>query len=407
MQKRAWRSVCLGEMPPRRPQPSDTVAEEKILTRAIAEAALAAIKEEVGSRYPKEEGDILFAVSLRGYTCIEEDAAEILGKCGYSLDLGGLSAISAAVAWSLGAQVGVRLVLDGLTALEPDAALGLAGFRGDLELSGLTDLPDEVACGLARFRGNNLSLGGLAELHTAAARALSTSWSQGISLKGLTKLSPAAAHALAGYTGWLGLNGLVELSEGAARALAAGHLAGIDLNGLTALSDEAMQALATMDVWLRLDGLTELSDAAAHALSQHRHGVFLRGLRSVSDVAARALARKDGAPVLRDLREIGGRRLGELTQLSDEQADFLSCVEGVVDLSGLKDLSETAARALASQPFSTLYLDGLPHLSEAVARALAHHEGKTSLKGLATMPAAVAEALGCHEGPIFLPPPAT
>jgi len=175
MQKRAWRSVCLSEMHPRQSH-SATVAEEKILTRAIAEAALAEKDEEVASRHMGEEVNFAFSVSLQDYTRIEDGAAEIIGKCGYGLDLGGLSAISVPAAWSLGAQAGVKLVLNGLTALEPAAALGLAGYGGDLELNGLKDLPEEVARGLAQFRGENLSLGGTGAGCSSAVCARHPMW---------------------------------------------------------------------------------------------------------------------------------------------------------------------------------------------------------------------------------------
>lgn len=93
--------------------------------------------------------------------------------------------------------------------------------------------------------------------------------------------------------------------------------------------------------------------------------------------------------------------LGDLSELSDEQAEELAKHWGWLDLDGVTVISDAAAEALGKHR-GMLSLDGLITLSDDQARALARHEGPLSLDGLKTLSTQAAESLIKHDGPLSL-----
>lgn len=111
------------------------------------------------------------AVDLDSYTAIDDDAAGILSKCIFGLELRGLTELSDEAAKELGRRKGGDLDLSGLKSLSVVAANALAGTEGILLLSGLNKISDEVAVALSEHEGP-LNMSGLTSLTGAAARAL-------------------------------------------------------------------------------------------------------------------------------------------------------------------------------------------------------------------------------------------
>lgn len=91
--------------------------------------------------------------------------------------------------------------------------------------------------------------------------------------------------------------------------------------------------------------------------------------------------------------------LSRVTAITDEAAEALSIARGEIDLSGLTAISDVAARALANMhEYSDLYLDGLTTLSVAAAQALAGHKGNIlSLKGLVELSDDAARSLASNQ----------
>ena len=89
--------------------------------------------------------------------------------------------------------------------------------------------------------------------------------------------------------------------------------------------------------------------------------------------------------------------LSGLTTLSDSAAQALAKMKGGLWLNGLGSLSVGAARGLSAHA-GDLYLRGLVTISDEVAEALAQHTGYLSLAGLTEVPNAAAHALSKHKG---------
>jgi serine/threonine protein kinase len=207
------------------------------------------------------------SVELGKFTDLDDDAAEILSKCGANLDLYGLTELSEA------------------------AAECLSKYDGWLNLEGLTSLSDAVAESLSRHEGELIL--GLTSLSDSAAEILSKHKGM-IDLNDLTSLSDSAAEILSRHEGAIELDGLTSLSDAVAESLSK-HKGMIDLNGLKSLSDTAAERLRQHGNWLGLHGLTSLSDAAAESLRLHGGGhLGLNGLRSLSDAAAESLSKYKG-----------------------------------------------------------------------------------------------------------------
>lgn len=111
------------------------------------------------------------SVDLDSYTAIDDDAAGLLSKCIFGLELRGLAELSDKAAKGLGRRKGGDLDLSGLKSLSVVAAKALAGTEGILMLCGLKEISDEVAVALLEHKGP-LNLSGLTSVTDTVARVL-------------------------------------------------------------------------------------------------------------------------------------------------------------------------------------------------------------------------------------------
>ena len=310
----------------------------------------------------------------------------------------GITELSVENAKRLAQDKSGRLLLNGLTALSPEAAKELARFDGWLSLNGLTSMTKETAEALGQHKGH-LHLDGLTKLSDEAVAALARHYG-GLSLNGLTSLSEEAAKALAKHTGGrLYLKGVTSLSTEAIKALAQRKVGGptslqVHLDGLTSLSAEAAAVLAqtTGQFWDgRLPAMKTIPDDVARALAKRPGTFYLEGLTTISDEAAMALQGKlDGnLRSLTSLTVVSGKAIGgavpgqqnrtlileSLTVLPDEIALLIGGKDsrGSLHLNGLKTLTPIAAKAICQRE-ADLYLNGLTTLSGDTLKALADHK---------------------------------
>ena len=141
----------------------------------LALDGLKELPEEAMRELAKHKGGL----SLDGLTSLSDSALQSLSQFkGWILSLDGLTTLSAKAAALLarnkaaGLYIGV-LFLRGLTSISPEAAEGLARFKGRLYLDGLEEVSDDVAVRLAAHEGL-LSMGRLATLSDRAAGLLGT-----------------------------------------------------------------------------------------------------------------------------------------------------------------------------------------------------------------------------------------
>jgi len=371
---------------------AETMSEEKILTKKIAEQFL------------EDE----YSVRLSGYEKLDDDAADVLRR-----------------------HTGRWLILRGLTELSDAAAESLSKRPGHLSLNGLTKITDSAAEHLSKHEGGVLWLNGLNELSDAAAESLSKH--EGCRRRLLQKSDRSIPTSLA-YTlhpsplpeTGLSLYGLKFLSDAAAESLSK-RKDELYLKGLTSLSDAAAESLSKHKGYLYLKGLTSLSDAAAESLSKHKGGLNLGGLTELSDAAAESLSKCEGncevdlndlpasaAQIFRDawfhlsqeiaqqfLKDEDSVNLDDFTSIEDAAAKSFSEYEGYLSLDGLTSLSDAAAESLSKHK-GNLSLDGLTELSDAAAESLSKHKDELSLNGLTKLSDAAAESLSKHKGSLSL-----
>ena len=233
--------------------------------------------------------------AFRHVTRLTDAAAEVLSTTYGEHSFPRVKTISKSAAdWMGKCNEGTSLAL-GLTAIEDDAAAGLAKYQGNgLTLACLTTLSDGSAKALARFTGIRLTLLGLKSISDAAASCLAKYKGDELDLSGLRSISDTAASHLSKYEGdtlWLG--GLRSISKAGAFALARRKGQCLHLSGLTSLSDEAAEAIAKgakqHNQWIDLNGLRTLSETAAKALASIV--CSLDGLTRLSSTAAQSLVR--------------------------------------------------------------------------------------------------------------------
>ena len=141
-------------------------------------------------------------------------------------------------------------------------------------------------------------------------------------------------------------------------------------------------------------GCTEIDDAAAETISQHEGVIDLSFLMTLSDTAAESLSKHKG----------GWLALDGLTELSDAAAKSLGKHEGDLYLNGLESLSDGAGDGLGKHK-AHLYLDGLESLSDGAAKGLSKHQSYLNLGSLTELSDAVVDSFGDFEGnAIYLTP---
>lgn len=140
----------------------------------------------------------------------------------------------------------------------------------------------------------------------------------------------------------------------------------LHLPAVERLSPEAARGLGSFNGRLRLPAITALEPAAASALAGVRD-VSLSGITSLPENVAAAIRG-------RGHRDGGILRLVGLTEISVEALRPLAHFKGLVDLSGLEQLTPDMAKAIHAGAIHELWLDGLETLSPDVAALLMRPE---------------------------------
>lgn len=325
------------------------------------------------------------------------------------------------------------LRLNRLAALDPETALILSTYPGDLYLNGITSLVPEVAKSLSQHRGV-LYLNGVTELSVAAAeqlikhagridmlelnpspstarllsrhrtinlssnaRAIMTAesvWRRtvhrqvenhpqgnptsskrparlGSASAEVRVLTPELAKRLAASTrGRLNLDSYKKVMPLAARIVAA-RRGELSLNGLVRLSPSLGNELARHVGDLSLNGVFDLTTECAKALASHRGGIEMNGLLSLLPDCAIAFERHKH-----------WLSLNGLSRVSDDTAARLSRHPGDLQLNGIRRLSSSVAKQL-SQHRHWLQLDGVKFVDADVAKELSRFRGtQLWLRGL-------------------------
>jgi hypothetical protein len=258
-----------------------------------------------------------------------------------TLRLNGLTTLDAHTAKVLATFKGT-LILDGLPALDPEAAGLLAGGNCKwLRLHGLKTLSPETARELVKSRlvAHAISLPQLDTLDVATAKVLATFKGQELILRGLVAIDVDVAKALAEYRGRLHL-GLTTLDADTAKALAGFKGDCLSLDGLTTLDAATAKALAGFKGdCLSLDGLTTLDAATAKALAatEKWNGdlAAVTALDSPDSVAiAKALATRKGPLSLPNLKKISPKTLSALIEKEDVEIPLIETLELIPEPDG-------------------------------------------------------------------------
>lgn len=297
-----------------------------------------------------------------------------------------------------------RLLLDGLTALSPEAAKELAKHDGWLSLNGLKGVSDAIAEALGQHKGQ-LHLDGLTNLSEKGAKSLARHYGE-LSLNGLTSLSDEAGAAFAKHSGGrLYLKGVKVLSTEVGKALAQRKGGGpsnkVCLDGVESLTVEAAEALAQTHGhnWDgRLPAMKTIPEDVARALAKRQGGLSLEGLTSLSSEAAKAL---------------GGKLVGHLPRLTSLTVGSAKAIAGPVpgqfhrtlNLDGLTALPDDIAVAIGGKDSrGNLYLNGLTSLTPIAAKAICQREGDLYLNGLTTISDETLKTLAEHKSPAYARP---
>lgn len=219
--------------------------------------SLQTLDPEVARQFVDFQG----VVVLSGLPSISRDTAQELTHLSArsSLQLDGLSFLSADVAAQLAAFPGLYLSLNGLKQLAPDSAAALAGYGSKatvgsaLHLNGIETLPEAVAERLGSCHALGLNLNGVVNLDAATAERLSQFKGRVLCLGGIDHATDETISALSRFSGdMLDLGGLKELSPRAAASLVQFGGKVLCLNSLAGASEDVLSLLAHFDGHLEL-----------------------------------------------------------------------------------------------------------------------------------------------------------
>jgi hypothetical protein len=204
-------------------------------------------------------------------------------------------------------------------------------------------------------------------------------------------------------------NYFASIDEDAAQVLSKFKKGSLQLNGLKAISEKVAQLLALQkggDAFcgyfaLELNGLTEISEQIAEALGRNQGtgGLFLDGLRKISDSAALSISKYQGLQLsLNGIKEISPFAASALANIKDYDGERTASLY----LCGLEEISDKVGEALGKFKGSTLNLSGLKQISNTTARSLARAKAQLVLKGLKSLSDEVAKALSLHKGSYYV-----
>ena len=214
-------------------------------------------------------------------------------------------------------------------------------------------------------------------------------------LSEFTKIEDGAASVLATFTGeeespedeTLYLDALCELSGHAASEL--GQFPGsFSLNGLKALDKRVAEHLSSSNVSLSLAGISSISDEDAKHLCKCKN-LNLSGIENLSDSAATELGRMEGERLsLCGLSDVSDTAISHLSKANVEELELGG--ENFV-------LSESSSTQLSGSNAQCLYVT-TRSITDATAEGLSQFEGYLGIFGLTGLSDSAAEALTQHSG---------
>ena len=260
--------------------------------------------------------------SLKEYTSINDDAAEVLAKYDEAdLQLPGLTSLSPGVIQALSTKKGGVLDLGGLTSLPAGFAEAFSKFNGSLGLDGLTSITEADVLAITRSVVY-LGLGGIKTLTDPVAEVISKCNAR-VYLDGLVELThPGLAAKLADMDHILELSELKTMSDEVANLFSKSKtdlrfsyylncpnfnlawklfLKNRNYDHLTpvvSLTDADANIISQYKNDVYFDEVPTINDSVAETLSQHKGILSFRGLTSLSDNAARSLSKHQGVLVL-------------------------------------------------------------------------------------------------------------
>lgn len=286
-------------------------------------------------------------IYLHGLTELDADTARVLAASKkVEAWLSRLATLDDATAAALANFTTPDLHLDGLTAISPQVAESLSRSAAcNLHLNGVKTLSVAEAKALARFGsgrdGTRLLVQGLTELdpETAATLAASKAWTG--YLPQLAKLDAATAKALTAFAGpQLSLDGIAKLDSETARMLADCKCRVLSLAGLATLDAETARTLVKLrGSALFLGGLTSLDATTAEVLAESTVWIGslprITALESRDSVAvARALARHEGVLSINNLKRVSANALMALLEKQDVVIPLIDTIELIPEPDG-------------------------------------------------------------------------
>lgn len=341
-------------------------------------------------------------ISLKGLTRISPELAESLAEQTARLDLSGLKDLDFASAIEL-AHHKKELYLDGVNSISLKVAKALALHQSRITLDGLQEIDAAVAQTLASRKGD-FSLDALRTFDVHVAANLAKHKGK-ISLVGLNQL-PLEAESVLGIKLFKPDNALSFLEDPSV----------VDLDQFTHLTEEGV--IAIRDWFLEKRPLPRCEE---HPINYLHFG----SVRSISEAVASRLAEASQAFSKRANLWRGGSfsaymsdhkfkrpclsvSLPSVVEITNSTCRELAQFSGDIDLRGLKYLTDDDARMLCSddgrqgwQP-GILNLSGLKRISEPVAYYLSQWKGwAIVLNGLESLSSDAASQLECFRGRVL------
>jgi len=249
----------------------------------------------------------------------------------------------------------IKASLDQIQWISARAAAELAANHL-VDLPQLRHLTSDIAQGLTQGDAR-VSLESISKLTRKIAIELGKKSGGELMLDGLVEISADIAEALAPATvSKLTLNGLKSLDLEAAKKLGTSRARRLELRGLDGIDDSIAAALSQLSGSLAVGRLSSghnlpkvLRSPLARILSKHLGALDLRGVEEVTDDAAKDLSLHGGPHILLD----------DVKVMPAHVADKLVSYRGKLSLCGLKQLTDQAAAELVGYEGWALVLRGL------------------------------------------------
>lgn len=340
---------------------------------------------------------------LRTVTFITEPAAEELARFEGRINLSRFKEIPTKILSILSHGKITKLVLNGLTSLEPFVVSSLRDFRGELYLNGVKSLNIETARELMSLCAEKIFLNGLQFIELDSLEIVSSNYNlfipeilrkkapnkidlesairfledqNSILIRVARELTDEGASVLANYTGTLDLTGLVKISDESCRLLA-NHTGQIHLS--------------FQNLEMSFDGAQSLLQHNPHPGNYHELIRFLLRERITTECAK-------WISQLHDDRNLMILSISNARFMSDEAAEILATVKTPrLPLGSIEHLSDFAAAALSRFQGEVIELNGLKSLSMPAARSLMEFKGMICITELKSVDSESAKMLLKHQ----------